>query len=107
VFSEKPVELGMQSTIATDPASPKHWWQTAPNADKLRSTMKQYLEYGLLDADGVYEMKAYLRYWINAPIWKDAEALQKLRDSVVHIENTDDIRAWLAEARRAGTDPTR
>jgi len=103
----KPEELGMQTTIATDPKSPKHWWQAAPNPAKLRSTMKQYFEYGVLDSDGVYEMKTYLRYWINAPIWKDTEALQKLRDSVVRIESADDIRAWLVEARRAGTDPTR
>ena len=80
-------------------------WSEGPYSDRLKLIVKRYLEDGTLDAKGIVLMRAYLRYCINLPIWKETYKLDDLRASVNQIEETEDIQAWIAEARRAGIEP--
>jgi hypothetical protein len=84
--------------------SPKYW-QDGLEADIFKPIVKQYLEQGTLDAEGIAVMRAYLRYWINSSIWADTDELRDLRDRVARIEDAQDVQFWLRDARKLGIEP--
>ena len=86
------------------PISPKYW-QDGLDAEIFRPIVKQYLEQGILDAEGIAVMRAYLRYWIDSPIWNQVDTLRDLRDRVAGIEDAEDVQAWLRDARKLGIVP--
>lgn len=87
-----------------EPTFPK-CWQDGLEAEMFKPIVKQYLEHGTLDAEGIAVMRAYLRYWINSPSWNKTYELSDLRDRVTRIENVEDLRTWLRDARKLGIEP--
>jgi hypothetical protein len=58
-------------------------------------------------------IRAYLRQWIDSPVWDpatdydghDRTELAKLRKAVRELRNRHDITAWLHDALNVGIDP--
>ena len=49
-------------------------------------------------------MRAYLRQWINAPVWR-GEAIDQLRRQIDLIQTRKDIDTWLDCAELEGIEP--
>lgn len=70
----------------------------------LKPAIEAYLNGEPMSLTQVAAMCAYLRQWINSPLWKGPE-IDGLRDSVHSLTNRAQIDRWLDEAMDAGIDP--
>jgi hypothetical protein len=50
-------------------------------------------------------MRAYLRQWIQAPVWNGGEAIEELRRGIDEIISRAGIESWLERALDVGIDP--
>ena len=70
----------------------------------LRPVVEKYLHGSELTPLEVNIMRAYLRQWIMAPVWRGPE-IDGLRDMIDSLHSTAQIRTWLERALEAGIDP--
>jgi hypothetical protein len=70
----------------------------------LAPVVKAYLKGDPLSLADVGTMRAYLRQWINAPVWH-GEPIEGLRRQIDTIFSREDIDAWLEGALDEGIDP--
>jgi len=87
----------------TDPRAPKFWQHETTGV--LRPVIEAYLNGKELDPAQVLVMRAYLRQWIQSPVWYGGEELERLRTSLEAIQTRRDISAWLDAALEEGFDP--
>jgi len=70
----------------------------------LRPAVEAYLVGDPMSAKQIAAMRAYLRQWIEAPVW-DGVNVEILRLSVDCIRSRGDVANWLALAESDGIDP--
>ena len=91
------------------PQAPKYWIDEV--SGKLVPAMKRYLEGTRAFPDDVNLIRAYLRQWIDSPVWDsgvDSEtrnALDELRRKARELRTISDITAWVEQASDLGIDP--
>ena len=95
----------MQGAVPQRARTSPKCWQDGLEAEVFKPIVKQYLEHGTLDAEGIAVMRAYLRYWINFAIWDDKEGIRDLRDRVASIGDGQDLQFWLRDVRKLGMEP--
>jgi hypothetical protein len=89
---------------ATAPAGTPGYWMYETTG-VLAPVVKKYLNYEPLSDSDVATMRAYLRQWIMAPVWKGDAELAALRAAVNRIQTQNDISEWLEAAMEEGHDP--
>jgi len=78
---------------------------------KLVPAMKRYLEGTRAFPDDVNLIRAYLRQWIDSPVWdhgNEAEMqrdLDELRRKARELRTISDITTWVEQALDLGIDP--
>ncbi len=82
--------------------APGYWMHEASGV--LRPAVMAYLEGAEMTAGQIAAMRAYLRQWIAAPVWRGL-GVDQLRQTVEEIKSRTDIRLWMDEAEEAGIDP--
>ncbi|HEY1896722.1 MAG TPA: hypothetical protein VGG62_10640 [Terracidiphilus sp.] len=91
-------------------SAPGYWMHE--RSGRLAPAVERYLTGELQSAD-IALIRAYLRQWINSPVWDanpnlDAEGTRQLADMrsrAASIETREDIDAWLHTATDMGMDP--
>lgn len=93
-----------------DPKAPKYWMHET--GGRLAPAMERYLRREPARWDDVLLIRAYLRQWIDSPVWDhpdgDAEvraAVDELRRNVRGLRNRGDIDKWVADALDLAIDP--
>lgn len=89
---------------------PRYWLYETTGV--LRPAVEAYLA-GSMSPEQIAAMRAYLRQWIEAPVWDlnphaspDERAwLTNLRRRVDYLTSFAAIQAWIDEATDAGMDP--
>ena len=95
-----------------------HYWQTE-SSGLLPNAIKAYFdnrtENGPISTNDCDLVKAYIRHWINAPVWslnpfyQDAadqdNELRALRDEADKLTDADSIDRWIHRALKSGIDP--
>jgi len=71
----------------------------------LQPVVRAYLERRWLTPREVHIMRAYLKLWIDAPVWRGDRELAELRQQVNEIHSVADIDRWICLALREGHDP--
>jgi hypothetical protein len=88
-------------------ARPGYWMHETSGV--LAPVVRKYLEGGDLDEQEVAVMRAYLRQWVNAPVWLavpgEPAGLEQLRRDVGGLRSSGDVKAWLERALALGVDP--
>ena len=79
---------------------PRFWMYETTGV--LAPVIEAYLRGKWLDEAEIGVMRAYLRQWIMAPVWKGVD---ELRASVSLIRTRSDIHSWLDAALDEGIDP--
>ncbi len=82
--------------------SPRYWKGKTSGA--LRPAVEAYLRNEPMSQDHVAAMRAYLRQWIDAPVWQGPK-VQPLREAIDGLTSRETIAAWLAVADKEGIDP--
>jgi hypothetical protein len=97
------------------PDAPKYWMYET--GGKLVPAMERYLKGEPAEPDDVNLIRAYLRQWIDSPVWDDGVdlgipadpiegvTLDDLRRKVREIRTRLDIDVWLADALDLAIDP--
>jgi hypothetical protein len=91
------------------PQAPKYWMHEV--GGKLGPAVERYLGGDPLEPDDVNLIRAYLRQWIDSPVWEDGvegetrNALDDLRSKVREIRNSPAVDQWLEYALDLGIDP--
>lgn len=90
------------------PQAPKYWMNET--GGKLVPAIERYLKGTPADADDVNLIRAYLRQWIDSPVWNDGDDqarddLSELRRKVREIRTRLDIDQWLEAANDLAIDP--
>jgi hypothetical protein len=81
---------------------PGYWMnETGP---ALQPAVKAYLKHEPLDDGQIAAIRAYLRQWIDAPVWH-GPAINDLRAGIDGLTSRQAIRQWLDEAAEAEIDP--
>ena len=86
-----------------DPRAPKYWQHETTGV--LRPVIEAYLNGKELDIAQVLVMRAYLRQWIQSPVWYGGEELERLRASLEAVQTRKDVDTWLDAALEEGMDP--
>jgi hypothetical protein len=87
-----------------DPQAPKYWMNETSGV--LRPAVEAYINLRPMTAMQIGAMRAYLRQWIQSPVWKGFdEEMADLRRDVETIRTREDISAWLHAALDIGQDP--
>lgn len=90
---------------------PGYWmWETS---GVLRPAIEVYLTGAAMTPEQVAIMRAYLRQWIDAPVWdrnphaaeSEGAALAAMRRRIDCLTSRPSIEAWLADAVALGMDP--
>ena len=79
----------------------------------LRPAVEAYFRHEALNEAQIAALRAYLRQWINSPVWDqnphatetDRELLAELRHGVDRLLTREAIDLWLYEAVAIGIDP--
>lgn len=75
----------------------------------LRPAVEAYLSGSEMTPGQIATMRAYLRQWINAPVWDlnpyGSDALDGLRDGIDSLHSRAQIETWLDKALDVGIDP--
>ena len=91
------------------PQAPKYWMYET--GGKLRPAMERYLEGQPAEPDDIKFIRAYLRQWIDSPVWdggaegETRTALDELRSKVHELQNRHQVEMWLELALDLGIDP--
>jgi|SRR5215472_5296275 len=87
------------------PDAPKYWMYEI--GGKLRSAVTAYINGEKLDRRQLGLIKAYLRQWVNSPVWGENDELKLLRANVATIETHAHIDYCVEIATALGMDPLR
>lgn len=82
--------------------APNYWMSETSGV--LRPVVEKYLRGEKLTDEEVATMRAYIRQWIFAPVWKGPE-IEGLRDLVDSLTTQAQIDTWLEKAAEALVDP--
>lgn len=82
--------------------APGYWMYETTGV--LRPAVEAYFAGGDMTAEQIAAMRAYLRQWIAAPVWRGPD-IPDLRRAVDGLTSRAAIARWLALAERAGLDP--
>lgn len=94
---------GFHSLPAPDhPDAPKYWMYETSGV--LAPAVEAYLNGAPMTMNQLGAMRAYLRQWINSPVWRGPE-IDVLRVNINSIGTRDDIDRWLSQALQSGIDP--
>ncbi len=91
------------------PQAPKYWMHEV--GGNLVPAMKRYLEGTRAFPDDVNLIRAYLRQWIDSPVWvggvesETRNALDELRRKARELRTISDITTWIEQALDLGIDP--
>lgn len=80
-----------------------HYW-TDETSGALRPAVEAYLRGGAMTPDQIAAMRAYLRQWIDAPVWK-GRTVPFLRQWIDTLTSREAIALWLAVAKESGIYP--
>jgi hypothetical protein len=69
----------------------------------LKPAIQAYLSGDPMTEVEVEVVRAYLRQWIEAPVWKGA--LEQLREDIDGLTSREAISDWLDLAEEEGIDP--
>lgn len=83
-------------------ALPGYWMHETSGV--LRPAVESYLKGDVMSWEQIAALRAYLRQWIAAPVWRGpkVEVLRRLIDGLTDREA---IAAWLSIAEEEGLDP--
>lgn len=70
----------------------------------LRPAIEAYLRHEPMTPEQIAAMRAYLRQWIAAPVWRGPVA-NALQTSVDHLHTRADLDNWIDQATEDGMDP--
>jgi len=92
------------------PEAPKYW--AYETGGELQPAMKRYLEGKTLTVRQISLLRAYLRQWINSPVWEQATdreeyrfALGALRHRTESIITAQDVDLCIEAMIELGMDP--
>jgi hypothetical protein len=93
------------------PLAPKYWLHETDG--KLASAIKRYLNGEGLSVDDILLIRAYLRQWIDSPVWDQnphmndngRRVLAEMRFLVKGLKNRADLDRWIGVAVDQGMDP--
>ena len=91
------------------PQAPKYWMHEI--GGKLAPAMHRYLKGEPAERDDVNLIRAYLRQWIDSPVWdggiesETQTALDELRRKVRELRSSLEIDMWLSDAMDLNIDP--
>lgn len=94
----------------SDPRAPKYWMHEAPGGP-IVPAIQRYLNGEDAQPDDVGLIRAYLRQWIDSPVWADGidsdtrTSLDELRKKAREIQSRLDVDWWLGLALDLGIDP--
>lgn len=83
-------------------ATPDYWMDERSGV--LRPAVEAYLKDGEMTAMEVAAMRAYLRQFIDADVWK-GPVIGELRRRINDLTSRQAIEVWLDDAIDAGIDP--
>lgn len=81
---------------------PGYWMQERTGV--LRPAIEAFLHDQPMTQEQIAAMRAYLRQWINAPVWL-SQTVPFLRAAIDDLTSENAIRAWLFIANDEGIDP--
>ena len=81
---------------------PRYWMHETSGV--LAPAVRAYLAGDDLSAEQVGALRAYLRQWIAAPVWR-GDAIQALRARIGGLYSRASFTRWFADALEAGIDP--
>ena len=96
-------------TLAPDhPRAPKYWRNET--GGRLQPAIEAYIRGEPLSTVHIGLIRAYLRQWIDSPVWAQDDTssmgkLRVLRESVDRIVTEADLDGWLHSAVALGIDP--
>lgn len=82
---------------------PGFWMNEVSGA--LIVPITKYLEGKSLTPEDVQLIRAYLKQWVDAPVWAADAELAELRRTVNELYTSKDIHRWLDKALDVGIDP--
>jgi hypothetical protein len=82
--------------------TPGYWMNET--GGRLRPAIEAYLKDQPLDEAEIATIRAYLRQWIDAPVWH-GPAINDLRARIDDLTSRQAIRQWLDDAAEADIDP--
>ena len=71
----------------------------------LQPAVEAYLAGRALTVQDIAALRAYLRQWINAPVWAESPQVLRLRNRINTIHGRQDLEKWLDDALDEGIDP--
>lgn len=94
-----------------DPRAPKFWMYEQSGI--LAPVIGAYLTGKEMNAEQFGIMRAYLKQWIDSPVWDEnphagaagRSQISGLRDGIASLTNRAQIESWLARAVSCGIDP--
>jgi hypothetical protein len=82
--------------------APGYWMHETSGV--LRPAVTAYLNDEPLTGEHVAALRAYLRQWIFAPMWR-GEVVEELRGGIDSLTSRQAISDWLWRAQDEGIDP--
>ena len=82
--------------------TPGYWMNETSGV--LRPAVEAYLNRSDMTPGDLGAMRAYLRQWIAAPVWRGS-AIDTLRQTVDEIIDRPSLEHWLDVAVECGVDP--
>ena len=81
---------------------PGYWMNETSGV--LKPAIMAYLTHRPMTDSDIAAMRAYLRQWIDSPVWLGT-AIDQMREDVDTLTSRETIHAWLDRALQAGIDP--
>ena len=85
-----------------EPVRPGYWMHETTGA--LRPALIALLDGGALTPEHIAAIRAYLRQWIMAPVWR-GPGVEVLRAGIERLTSKRAIDIWLDHAIEEGIDP--
>jgi hypothetical protein len=85
-----------------EPRGPGYWMHETSGL--LRPAVVAYLSGGPMTAEQITLVRAYLRQWIDAPVWQGS-SVDLLRATVGNLLTRENIESWLEIAALEWIDP--
>jgi hypothetical protein len=101
-IGEKPWHSEPDLDAAAAHRDPLYWMNET--SGQLHAAVRAYLHGDQLTDDQVNLMRAYVRQWIEAPVWKGPK-IPWLRQAVNRITSHRELQTWLRVAELDGIDP--
>lgn len=79
------------------------YWQNETSG-VLRPAVEAYLRGDDMEQSQIVALRAYLRQWINAPVWV-GDGAHALRIAIDRLSSRESIADWLDAAQAEGIDP--